>query len=172
MTLSLIAAVAENNVIGANGKLPWHIPDDLKQFKKITSGHSLVMGRKTFESLPKVLPGRRHYVITRNADYKNSNPMASGSDNVFVVPDPGGALMKIREDMAKNPKIPQEVFVIGGGEIYEKMLPQCDKIYLTHVKRKVEGEVFFPKLNHSEWKEEERLNFPEYDFAVYARKNP
>lgn len=172
MTLSLIAAVAKNNVIGSGGKLPWNIPEDLKKFKEITSGHCLIMGRKTFESLPKVLPGRRHYVITRNRDYKDTNPMAAGSKNVFVLPDPESTLMKIREDLMNNPKIPREIFVIGGGEIYEKMLPLCDKIYLTHVKKEVEGEVFFPKINRSEWKEIKRLAYPEYDFAIYVRNKP
>ena len=132
--ISLIVAVAENNVIGGDNKLLWHIPEDLKRFKEITSGNIIIMGRKTFESLPGVLPNRRHIIITRDKDYKVTN------NNVEVI-------NSIDEVINMYKTSPNEVFVIGGGEIYKEFIHSCDKIYLTKVIKSFEGDTKFPIID-------------------------
>jgi len=123
-----IAAMSENRVIGAEGKIPWHIPDEFKWFKQATMGHVLVMGRKTFESIGKPLPGREIVILSRQPQY------------TFGLIRARGGLDEIRLDQFPGKKI----FIAGGAEIYRQALPYCDEIYLTVVKRKVEGEVLFP----------------------------
>lgn len=140
---SAIVAVAANNVIGGDNKLLWHIPDDLKRFKNITSGHTIIMGRKTFESFPKPLPNRHHVILTRDKNYKVD------SDQVTVVND-FETVMKIYENSGS------EVFVIGGGEIYNLFLPYCNKLYLTKVNKDFEGDTYFPEINYDEWNIDER----------------
>jgi dihydrofolate reductase len=128
MKLTMIAAVSENGVIGINNRLPWRISEDLKRFKKLTMGHAMIMGRKTFESLPGILPGRLHVVMTRNTDYK-----APGAKVVHSVLD---ALEAVAHD--KQP------FVIGGGEIYHIFMDFCARFEITKVHKTIKGDVFFP----------------------------
>lgn len=164
MILAIIAAVAQNGVIGSENKLPWHIPEDLKKFKEITFGYPVIMGRKTFESLPRLLSGRDHYVITRNKDYKSQNPVANKSDKIFVFTSFDEALDKIR------PSGIEKVFIIGGGEIYNQTIDFCDILYITEIKMEIKGDTFFPEINPERWKETSREEFEGFDFVVYERK--
>ncbi|HTX88419.1 MAG TPA: dihydrofolate reductase [Bacteroidales bacterium] len=135
--ISIIVAVAENSAIGKNNELLWHIPEDLKRFKRITSGHPVIMGKRTWESLPvKPLPGRHNIVLT---DVPNDR--FAGATVVFSVP----------EAVALCPA-GEECFVIGGASVYAQFLPLADRIYLTRVNREFEGDVFFPQINEREWK--------------------
>ena len=133
----LIAAAAENNAIGKNNDLIWHLPDDFKRFKKLTSGHPIIMGRKTFESLPGLLPKRTHIAITRKKDYF-----------------PKGCL--VAHSLEKAIKLAKEetdgdIYVIGGGEIYKKSLKYADKIELTRVHSTFDADTFFPEFNEENW---------------------
>ena len=147
--LSIIVAVASNNIIGSNNKLLWHISEDLKRFKEITSGNTIIMGRKTFESLPGILPNRKHIVITRDKSFKVD------SDMVEIV-------HSLDEVLTKYENSTEEAFIIGGGEIYKAALPFAKKLYLTKIKKDFEGDTIFPTLNESEWKvdfnSEEKIN--------------
>ncbi|KAA8670801.1 dihydrofolate reductase [Clostridium sp. HV4-5-A1G] len=135
--ISLIAAINKNYVIGKNNKLIWHIPEDLKRFKKITLGKTIIMGRKTFESLPKILPDRKHIVITRNRNYFISD------SRIVVVHD--------IEDILKYKACPEEVFIIGGEKIYNQMLPYCSRLYLTEIMSFEDGDAYFPKFNREDY---------------------
>lgn len=136
--ISLIVAIAQNNVIGGDNKLLWHISDDLKRFKKITSGNTIVMGRKTFESLPGVLPNRKHIILTRDKNYTVDNPSVEVIHNI--------------NDIINNFKnSPVEVFIIGGGEIYNQFINYADKIYLTKVFKNFEGDTTFPEIDYNNW---------------------
>lgn len=137
--LSIIVAKASNDVIGGDNKLLWHISEDLKRFKEITSGHTIIMGRKTFESLPKVLPNRHHIVITRD---KNFNV---DSEAVTIINDISDVISKFKDTK-------EEVFIIGGGEIYKTLIPYTKKLYLTRVYKDFEGDTIFPVINYDEWK--------------------
>lgn len=137
--ISIVVATARNNVIGKRNALPWDLPNDLKHFREITSGHTIVMGRKTFESIGRPLPRRVNIVITRQANYK--------PEGVIVVGSLEEALAKAGDG---------EVFIIGGGEIFKEALPRVDRIYLTRVDADIEGDVFFPELDPAEWKEVSR----------------
>lgn len=139
--LSLIVAVAQNNVIGKDNKLIWHISEDLKRFKEITSGKTIIMGRKTFESLPGVLPNRQHIIVTRDKNYKVN------SDKVTIVHD-----LNTLIDQYKNCN--DEVFIIGGAEIYKQSLPHADKLYLTKINNFFDGDTFFPEINYDYFKVE------------------
>lgn len=153
MTLSIIVAVASDGAIGRANDLLWHLPADLKRFKELTTGHTILMGRKTFESLPRgPLPNRRNIIISR------SLPAPSGAE---VYPTIQQALEACASD--------EEVFIIGGGEIYRQLLPDTERIYLTRVQASFpDAEVFFPELDPTEWIEEAREVYPrdernEYD---------
>ena len=135
MLLSLLVAISQNNVIGKDNKLPWHLPEDLKYFKNTTWGMPIIMGRKTFESIGKPLPGRTNIIITRNKSWKR--------DGVKIVHNLGQA-KKMSEDLDVK-----EVFVIGGAEIFTTSLPQADRIYLTRVHQNFEGDAFFPPIDTS-----------------------
>ena len=135
MTVSLIVAASTNNVIGSDGELPWHLPDDLRNFKRLTTGKPIIMGRKTFDSIGRPLPDRRNVVITRDPDY-----VAAGCD---VVSSPAAAL-ELVHDAA-------EVMIIGGGQVYESFLPLADRVYLTRVHAEVDGDAVFPELEKNEW---------------------
>lgn len=135
MVISIIVAVAENNVIGDNNRLIWHIPNDLKRFKTITMGHAVIMGRKTFESIGKPLKGRKNLIITRQKNYH-----AEGCQVVFSLEEALGLL--------KNEK---EVFIIGGGEIYRNAFSIANKIYLTKVHKKFNGNTLFPEIPMEQW---------------------
>ena len=134
--LTIIAAAAENNALGKDNQLLWHLPEDFKRFKTLTSGHFIIMGRKTFESFPKPLPNRTHIIITRQLDY----PAAEGC---IVVP----SLEKAMELCPKN----EEAFVIGGGEIYQQALGVVDKIDVTRVHTTLDADTFFPTINPTLW---------------------
>ena len=136
--LSIIVAKASNDVIGSDNKLLWHISEDLKRFKEITSGHTIIMGRKTFESLPKVLPNRHHIIITRDKNFKVD------SSQVEVIND-------INSIVDRFENSDEEVFVIGGGEIYKALLPKCKKLYLTRVYEDFIGDTKFPEINLEQW---------------------
>jgi dihydrofolate reductase len=145
MKLSLIVAVAENGVIGHNNQLIWHLPNDLKQFKRLTTGHSIIMGRKTFESIGKPLPNRTSIIISRNLDFQ--------IDGCITVDSLENAILfaKQIED--------EEAFIIGGAEIYRLALPIVDKIYLTEVHHAYEGDTFFPVIDKTIWQETHREDF-------------
>ncbi len=155
--ISIIVAVAENFAIGRNNELLFHLPDDLKRFKKITSGHSLVMGRNTLLSLPKwPLPNRRHIVLTDNPEDK-----FPGCEIVWSVKE---ALEKVKDDT--------EAFVIGGGMVYRQFYPLAGKLYLTRVHKSFEADVFFPEIDFSEWEEISREElFDEQNGFAYSYLN-
>lgn len=131
----LIAATSQNNALGKDNKIIWHLPDDFKRFKELTSGHHIIMGRKTFESFPKPLPNRTHVVITRQQNY--------APEGCIVVNSIEGAF----EICPKN----EDVFLIGGAEIYKLGLPFTDKIELTYINETFEADAFFPEIDFSEW---------------------
>jgi len=135
--ISLIVAVSANGVIGRGGELPWHLSDDLKRFKQLTLGKPIVMGRKTFESIGRALPGRQNIVLTKQSEF-----VADGCD---VVPTVDAAIA-----MAGDA---DEVIVIGGGEIYELFLPLAERIYMTRVHVDIDGDARFPQLDASQWQE-------------------
>ncbi len=159
--ISLIVAASTNNVIGVQGELPWRLSDDLKRFKALTIGKPIVMGRLTFESIGRALPGRQNIVITRQ-----KNTIAEGCD---VVDSPAAAL-----SVAKNAS---EIMVIGGGQIYDLFFPKASRLYVTRVHTAVEGDAFFPAIDSSEWAltaNEAHLasekNEYDFTFEVYERK--
>jgi len=132
----LIAATSQNNALGKDNKIIWHLPDDFKRFKELTSGHHIIMGRKTFESFPKPLPNRTHIVITRQKEYAPEGCIVVNS---------------IEEAFGICPKN-EDIFLIGGAEIYKLGLPFTDKIELTYINETFEADAFFPEIDFSEWK--------------------
>ena len=153
-TVTLIAAASENNIIGKDNKLIWRLSDDLKHFKELTKGHFVIMGRKTFESMPKALPNRTNVIITRKTDYK--------AENAIVVNSLEKALKVAESD--------NQPFVIGGGEIYKLSMEIADRIELTRVHTSIEGDTSFPEIDLEKWQEvknEKRLKNEknEYDFS-------
>jgi len=142
MKLTLIVAVSENGVIGRDGDLPWRLSADLKRFKHVTMGHVMLMGRKTWESIGRPLPGRTSIVISRQADFQ------TGFDDVPVAVNLDEALSKARSAAADA----NEVFVIGGAKFYEMTLPRADRLLLTRVLADVEGDVVFPPVDWGEWR--------------------
>lgn len=147
----LIAAAAQNNALGKDNQLLWHLPDDFKRFKQVTSGHYIVMGRKTFESFPKPLPNRVHVIVTRQKDYQPDGCLVAGSLEKAIALCP--------ED--------QEVFIIGGGEIYKQALPLADKIDLTRVHATFEADTFFPEIDPAQWRIVSSTFHPKDDKHVY-----
>jgi len=160
MTISLIVAVDENNGIGKNNQLPWHLPADLKHFKTLTTGHPIIMGRKTFESIGKVLPNRRNIVISRQSNY-----LAEGADVVSSLPD----AFDLCEDES-------EAFVIGGAQIFEQALSQSNILYLTVIHHQFDADTFFPEIDKFKWikgesktHEPDEKNIYSYTFIKYIR---
>lgn len=145
MKLSLIVAVAENHVIGNNNQLIWHLPNDLKQFRRLTTGHCIIMGRKTFESIGKPLPNRTSVIISRNPAFK--------IEDCITVDSLENAISEAKK--IEN----EEAFIIGGAEIYRLSLPLVDKIYLTEVHHSFEGDTTFPEIDKSIWQETHREDF-------------
>ncbi len=131
----MIAAAAENNALGKDNDLVWHLPDDFKRFKRLTSGHHIIMGRKTFESFPKLLPDRTHVIITRKEDYSPENTIVVHS----------------MEEALKVSKLDDQAFIIGGGEIYKMGMEYADRIELTRVHGEFEADTHFPEIDKSEW---------------------
>lgn len=161
--LSIIVAKAKNNVIGKDNSMIWKLPDDLKRFKEKTSGHTIIMGRKTFESLGGILPNRKHIILSSNPDFNID------SDFVKVV----HSLFELQEYMDDE----EEHFVIGGSIIYNLLMPYCKKMYVTQLDKEFEGDTIFPKINEEEWEEVSRVNGPEdginnfsYEYITYLRK--
>ncbi|MDE1942522.1 MAG: type 3 dihydrofolate reductase [Betaproteobacteria bacterium] len=142
--LSLIVAMTENRTIGANNAMPWHLPADLAFFKATTLGHPVIMGRKTFESIGRALPGRRNIVVSRNPGY-----LAQGCDTVTT----------IHQSLQQAGSAP-EIFVIGGAQLFELALPQARRIYLTRIHATLDGDTFFPELDPAEWQEISRQHRP------------
>ena len=157
--ITLIAAVSENNALGKNNQLIWHLSEDLKRFKRLTQGHSIIMGRKTFESMPKALPNRKNIILTRNKGYK--------AQNAWVVHTIEEALKLTEGD--------SQPFIIGGGEIYKLFLYHADSIELTRVHGTFEADIFFPEIDYKNWElveEEKHLsseNQP-YDYSYLKFK--
>ena len=150
MRLSLIVAMAKNRTIGLDGAMPWHIPEDLKFFKRVTMGHPVIMGRKTYHSIGAALPGRTNIVVTRNKDFE-----AADAD---VIHDLSEALTKAKatEELWRPDGGREEIFVIGGADIYGQALPEAQRIYMTEVHQEHPGDAFFPELAEGEWKETDR----------------
>ncbi|WP_071459892.1 dihydrofolate reductase [Bacillus massilinigeriensis] len=160
--ISLMWAMDDNGLIGKDNELPWHLPEDLKFFKKTTLGHAIAMGRKTHESIGKPLPGRENIIITRNKDYKSESCIVLHS-----VP----ALM----EWAANKG--EEVFVIGGAEIFKETLPYADKLVVTLIHENFEGDTFFPFVDLAEWEKDWQENGIkndknpyDYEFIIYRKK--
>ena len=161
--LSIIVAKAQNNIIGKDNKLLWHIKDDLKRFKNLTTGHVIIMGRKTFESLGGILPNRKHIIFSQNPDFKVEN------ENVKIV----HSMLEIQEYIESE----EECFVIGGAMIYNLLMPYVNKMYVTEIYKDFEGDTFFPKINLDVWKEVSREKGPkdlensfDYEYVVYERR--
>ena len=156
-----IAAATENNALGKDNKLVWHLPNDFKRFKEITSGHYIILGRKTFESFPKPLPNRTHVIITRNKNYK--------AEGCIIV-------NSLEEALNKVPKN-QDAYIIGGAEIYKQSINITDKIELTRVHTTCQADAFFPEINLNDWKlifeeihtKDEKHNF-DYTFQTFIKK--
>lgn len=154
----LVAAVAANGIIGANGRLPWHLPEDLQHFKKLTLGHPVIMGRRTWESLKGPLPQRENIVVTRNRDYQA----------------PGAAVATSLEGALALCLGEPVVFVIGGTSLFEEALPFAAGLVLTEIHRDYEGDTWFPKWNRAQWKESQReahtaADGTRFDFVLYER---
>jgi dihydrofolate reductase len=141
-TLSLIVALANNRAIGINNTLPWHLPEDLKRFKALTTGHHIIMGRKTYESLGRLLPNRVTVIVTRNKNY-------------FVE---GALVAHSLQDAIKLCKNDNEVFIIGGAELYKEGLKVAQQLYITEVDLDVQGDAFFPEFDMKDWQEAAREN--------------
>lgn len=154
--ISMIAARAKNGVIGKKNRLIWHLSDDMKYFKKVTMGHPVIMGRKTFESLPGVLPGRTHYVLTGNRDF-------TAPEGVLVFHDVPSLVKALPEG---------ENFVIGGERMYREMMPYASRLYLTEIDKTYDGDAYFPPFDEKEWKKVSEIKgegtIP-HTFAVYER---
>ena len=158
--VSLIVAMARNGVIGRDHRLPWHLPEDLKRFKRLTMGHHIIMGRKTYESIGRLLPGRTTVIVTRRQDY--------------LVP--GAIIAQSLEEAIERCANDDEIFVIGGAEIYRAALPLADHLLITQIDREIAGDTVFPPVDWSRWREIDRQPCPEADaeglpahFVVYAR---
>ena len=161
--LSIIVAVAKNNVIGKDNKLIWHLPEDLKRFKRITSGKNIIMGRKTFESLGRILPNRKHIILC------NDMEMNIDDDRVVVLED-----ISMLKDYIDSD---EETFVIGGATIYKLLMPMCNKLYITHIDEEFDGDVYFPEIDLNVWKEDviekgitNEDNPYSYKYVTYIRK--
>lgn len=147
--IAIVAAVSQNGVIGHNGKIPWHLPADLLVFKHLTMGHAVVMGRKTYESIGKALPGRLNIVLTRERNYLAPGCIIAASANAAL-------------SAAKD----KEVYVIGGGEVYKRFLKVADRMHITFIEQYFEGDAYFPPVDWSEWNE------VKYMRGIKNEKNP
>ncbi len=163
--LSILVAMAKNRVIGQHNKLPWHLPTDLKHFKSLTMDHAIIMGRKTYESIGKPLPGRINIIITHQQNFEAPGAIVVNSiENSF----------KVSQEMRGTTK---ECFVIGGEQLFRQTLNECQRMYITEIQRDFEGDTVFPEFDYSDWKEIERIkhfsegdNNLEYHFVVLDRK--
>lgn len=163
MLVSIVAAVSENNILGKNNQLPWHLPADLKYFKQLTTGHHVLMGRKTWESIGKPLPNRISLVVSRSENFR--------PEGAIVVRTIEEGIETAREAGEK------ELFIIGGGEIFRLTFPLADRIYLTRINHFFDGDVFFPEIDTDVWEEIENQRFDAdgknlytYSFLTLTRK--
>ena len=161
--LSIIVAKAKNNVIGKNNELLWELPEDLKRFKELTTGHTMIMGRKTFEALGRVLPNRKHIIFSQNPDFKVND------GNVEIV----HSMLQIQEYIEDE----EEHFVIGGAMIYNLLMPYVTKMYVTQIEKEFEGDAFFPRIDENIWEVIEKSEVMEdvnshlkYEYITYKRK--
>ena len=161
--LSIIVAIANENVIGKDNQLIWHLPEDLKRFKEITSGHKIIMGRKTFESLGRVLPNRKHIILC------NDMEMDIDNENVEILDD----ISKLDEYINSE----EECFVIGGATIYKLLMPYANKMYITKINQDFEGDVWFPEIKEDTWQEiakekgiKNEQNPYDYEYITYIKK--
>jgi dihydrofolate reductase len=159
VTVTIVAAVARNGVIGAGGRLPWHLPDELRRFKELTLGHVLVMGRRTYESIGRVLPGRTTIVVTRQPGW------TAGAEQVVTA-------SSVREAITTAAELDDQVFVVGGAQVYEEALPLADRLELTHVDAEPEGDTMFPAIDWSEWRETGREPGDGWTAVTYERVAP
>lgn len=151
-----VVAIAQNNCIGKDGTLPWHLPEDLKHFKKVTTGHTVLMGRKTWESLPekfRPLPNRKNVVVTRREGYD--------------VPEGVDVYNSI--DAALNAHAGEDIMIIGGGQIYAQTIDHADTLFITHVHQDVDGDAFFPEIDPTLWKETQRDDRDGFSFVTYTK---
>jgi len=153
--ISIIVAMDKNRVIGKDNKLPWHISDDLKNFKRLTTGNTIIMGRKTYESIGKPLPNRNNIVIS------STMPATPGTTVCKTIPE----AMEIGKNYGK------EIFIIGGGQIFEQTMLLADKMYISYVKKEYAGDAYFPEFNENEWNVEQKQDFAEFELIAYVRKN-
>ena len=160
--LSIIVAKAKNNTIGKNNKLLWQLSDDLKRFEELTTGHTIIMGRKTFESLGGVLPNRKHIVFSQNPDFKVND------ENVEIV----HSMLQTQQYIEDE----EENFVIGGAMIYNLLMPYVSKMYVTEIDKEFDGDTFFPRIDSEKWKEisrevaqEDSKNNFKYEYVIYER---
>jgi dihydrofolate reductase len=154
--IAIIAAVAPDGTIGNEGRIPWHLSDDLTRFKRLTTGHAVIMGRKTYESLGKPLPGRRNLVLTRNPQFH--------ADGVTTFPDFDAAIAACERAGEMT------VFIIGGAEVYRQALAKADALLLTHVHKQISGDTKFPPYDRSRWIETAREDKPDCSFVEYTRQ--
>jgi len=162
-TITLIAAAAENNALGLENDLPWHLPDDFDRFKRLTIGKTIIMGRKTFESLPKPLPKRYHIIITRNQNY--------------TLAFPNGKVVHSLDDALQHVAHEHQVYVIGGGEIYKQALPYAHRIELTRIHATLDADTFFPEIDANDWEIVSEVYHPDdtqhqyaFSFITYEKK--
>lgn len=160
--ISYIVAMDKNYVIGKDNQLPWHLPADLQFFKRVTMGHPIIMGRKTYESIGKPLPGRENIIVTRNQEYK-----PEGCTIIHSVEE----LIKFAQEKK------EEVFVIGGAELFKATFPNADRLYITMIEHEFEGNTFFPEFKESDWNlisqekgPKDEKNPYDYFFNIYERK--
>ena len=158
--VSIIVAVAKNGVIGKNNTLPWHLPEDLKRFRALTTGHHIIMGRKTYESLGRLLPGRTTVIVTRNQGYQLEGALVAYSLEAAMA-------------LCKNDN---EAFLIGGAELYQTGIKLANKLYLTEIDLDIAGDAFFPEFDESEWQEISREAHASaqglsYRYITYIRKS-
>ena len=154
MTVTILAAVARNGVIGMEGGLPWHLPDELQLFKELTLGHVLVMGRRTYESVGRPLPGRTTVVVTRRPGWESEGALRAET---------------VEEALAMASEIDDEVFVVGGTRVYEAALPFADRLELTWVDAEPEGDAWFPAVDWAAWREVAREEHEGWSAVSYAR---
>lgn len=169
--LSMIVATADNNIIGKDNDMPWHLPADLGYFKKVTLGKPIIMGRKTYESIGRALPGRRNIVISRDENY---TPQGKGCEGVDVVTSVEQALALV--DGSNGGDEVAEIMVIGGGAIYKHCLPNADRLFITHIKAAIDGDTQFPDYNDGSWhkvsselRASDEQNAYDLDFCIYER---
>ncbi|MEC7851219.1 MAG: dihydrofolate reductase [Bacteroidota bacterium] len=163
--ISLIVAVTKNMVIGKDNKLAWHLPDDMNYFSNMTKGHSIIMGRKNWESIPekyRPLPGRKNIVVTRNKGFQDNGATVVNSIEKAI------EVSRASED--------EEIFIIGGGEIYKLGFKYVDKLYITEIYAEVDGNTYFPEWNKKDWKEISRISHPSdekheysFDYVIYMK---